>query len=480
MPISTLGKPAPGGAVASSGPLTAIAISPDLACSVTHVDDDIGEFFGDTACGTFVAIGGEVYGPTAIPGAESFLTTRPWSPLAQTVSGQGTREAPYTIRTSVGTKEFQLTEVDTYVVGDDAYRTDLVFAIPSSFAARTGTQDGPPIVIYHAGDCRLESSEFGLGSYTSATGAITCHPASDARTIRGGGHVEQFVPITPGSDYLYSDAADVWSAVAGGRALPDAVRRGVEVVHNAIGLSWTTAVLPTTVSFLTSFAKVPVHALPTSLVLGTDAGAIRDRIAVTARIENPNVFPLVIDDLTATLPPGASYVPGSVDGIRSPRASAERLDFGTVSLVPGELLVFGFAIRPNLPGQETLELAGVTRGGPPVLPSRALLRIHAAPSPTPSSAAGPSTMSTAADATALAAGAVGAAMALFAGTAAIAAVNSAARRQRRLVRRHVRLDPHQATVIRIPPHPDLGPSSPTFRLEGQAGAWAHHAVEEES
>jgi hypothetical protein len=214
-------------------------------------------------------------------------------------------------------------------------------------------------------------------------------------------------------------------------------------------------------------------------VLGTDTGAIGDRIAVTARIENPNVFPLVIDDLTAMLPAGASYVPGSVDGIRSPRASAERLDFGTVSLAPGGLLVFRFAIRPNLAGPETLELAGVTRGGPPVLASRALLRIHAAPSPTPSPAAGPS-MSTAADATALAAGAVGAAMALFAGTAVIAAVNSAARRQRRLVRRHVRLDPHQATVIRIPPRPDPGPSSPTFRLEGRAGAWTHHVGEEES
>ena len=89
-------------------------------------------------------------------------------------------------------------------------------------------------------------------------------------------------------------------------------------------------------------------------------------------------------------------------------------------------------------------------------------------------------MSTAADETALAAGAVGAAIALFAGTAAIAAVNSAARRQRRLVRRHVRLDPHQATVIRIPPHPDQGPASPTFRLEGRAGVWVHHVLEEES
>src|SRR4051812_17993447 len=45
------------------GPLTHIVISPDLNCAVNHVADSVGEFFNDTACGTFLVVNGTLYGP---------------------------------------------------------------------------------------------------------------------------------------------------------------------------------------------------------------------------------------------------------------------------------------------------------------------------------------------------------------------------------------------------------------------------------
>ena len=58
---------APAGTIASAGPLTKIFVSPDLNCAVDHTGDSHGEFYNDTACGTFVAVGSTTYGPATIP-----------------------------------------------------------------------------------------------------------------------------------------------------------------------------------------------------------------------------------------------------------------------------------------------------------------------------------------------------------------------------------------------------------------------------
>src|SRR3954471_21696722 len=71
--LALAGTAAPAGAAAtpgtitSAGPLTKIFVSPDLNCSVNHTGDSHGEFYGDTACGTFVAVGNTTYGPATVP-----------------------------------------------------------------------------------------------------------------------------------------------------------------------------------------------------------------------------------------------------------------------------------------------------------------------------------------------------------------------------------------------------------------------------
>src|SRR5689334_10895157 len=81
-------------AITSAGPLTNIGISSDLNCSVNHSGDVDGEFFGNTACATELAIPkndgsgtSTIYGPAAIPAGNSPGGFTPVSQTAVTGSG---------------------------------------------------------------------------------------------------------------------------------------------------------------------------------------------------------------------------------------------------------------------------------------------------------------------------------------------------------------------------------------------------------
>ena len=88
--------------ILSAGPLTRIEITNDLNCAVDHTGDSAPEFYGDTACGTLVAVGGTLYGPADIPAGESASPRTPFTPVSQTgVLGAGTVGDPYRIVTVV-------------------------------------------------------------------------------------------------------------------------------------------------------------------------------------------------------------------------------------------------------------------------------------------------------------------------------------------------------------------------------------------
>jgi hypothetical protein len=72
--------------ITSAGPLTDIGISTDLDCSVNHTGDSAGEWFGDTACGTFLASGGTLYGPAYVPAGGSASPLTPWTAVSQTAT----------------------------------------------------------------------------------------------------------------------------------------------------------------------------------------------------------------------------------------------------------------------------------------------------------------------------------------------------------------------------------------------------------
>ena len=105
----------------SSGPLTRVEINSTLNCAVDHAGDSSPEFFGDTACGTLLAVDGTLYGPPNIPAGNAASPRTGFTAVSQTpVTGTGTSADPFTIVTvvSLGTSGLQVTETDTYVVGE--------------------------------------------------------------------------------------------------------------------------------------------------------------------------------------------------------------------------------------------------------------------------------------------------------------------------------------------------------------------------
>src|SRR5205807_73253 len=112
------------------------------------------EFFGGTdpgSCGTFLAAGGDAYG--------SRVSTS-FTPVSQSgVTGSGTTGNPFRVVTVVaaGTTGLTVAQTDTYVAGQESYRTDMTVS----------NSTGAPIdaALYHAGDCFLQNSDTGFGLF---------------------------------------------------------------------------------------------------------------------------------------------------------------------------------------------------------------------------------------------------------------------------------------------------------------------------
>ena len=105
-------------------------------------------------------------------------------------TGTGAVGDPYRVVTVVdlGTSGLRLTETDSYIVGQESYRTDVQ-------VSNTGGASRD-VILYRAGDCFLQNSDFGFGAVNAGTGAVTCLEATNSTTP--GTRIEQFFPITPG------------------------------------------------------------------------------------------------------------------------------------------------------------------------------------------------------------------------------------------------------------------------------------------
>ena len=211
--------------IVSAGPLTDIGISTDLNCSVNHTGDTSGEWYGGTACGTLLASGGTLYGPADIPAGESASPRTTWTAVSQSgVTGSGTSGDPYKIVTVDTGGSFQVTETDTYVVGQESYRNDVRVTNTGSTSA-TG-------VLYRGGDCYLQDSDTGYGIYDSTTGAISC-----TTSLMAGSRIEQMLPLTSGSDYFEGFYNTLWADIGTQNPLPNTCDCSTDE-DNSEGLSW--------------------------------------------------------------------------------------------------------------------------------------------------------------------------------------------------------------------------------------------------
>lgn len=322
----------------STGPLTDIFLGNDLSCQAAYSGDTQYEFYPSSAtpadCGTFIFTAGTLYAPDfanhAGTATGSLGAYTPWTPVSQSaVAGSGTTSSPYTVTTvaSAGTTGLTLTDVDSYVVGQNTYRTDVTIANSTS-----SSQSG---ILYRAGDCFLQGSDSGYGAITGGNSpACTVNPNNSPA-----GRIESWVPITGGNSYVEDYYNTVWGDIGGHTDLPDTCQCS-SLLDNGGGIAWdftAPANGSVTYSHLTAFSPTGNLPLTTSKTADTSSVAAQGQDGYTITINNPNVGAVSLSSFTEALPAGFSYVAGSTTGATTsdPSASGNNLTWTGTFNVPG-------------------------------------------------------------------------------------------------------------------------------------------------
>ncbi len=259
--------------IATSGPLTHVYVGNELGCQVAYRGDARLELFPSSTipgdCGTLVALAGTLYTPDfsnhGSTATGSLGTRTPFTPVSQTnVTGSGRSSSPYTVTTTVnvGATGLQITEVDSYVTGEEAYRTSVTLR-NNGGATATGT-------LYRAGDCYLQESDVGYGFVDPSRRAAGCSANANNSPP---GRIEQWYPITTGNQYLEgSFSSDVWSRIGSQQPFPNTCRCA-ELLDNGAGLSWSFSVPPgqsATFSHFTVFSPRGVAGPPRPPLYGAN------------------------------------------------------------------------------------------------------------------------------------------------------------------------------------------------------------------
>lgn len=301
-----LSSTASASSIVSGGPLTSITISPDLNCNVLHTGDASPEWFGGTACGTLAVdqSTATLYGPLSIPAGGGATPRTAFTPISQVgPTGTGTSLDPFKIVTTagLGLSGLTITQTDSYVVGQESYRTDVQISNPN-LTPRS-------VRLYAAGDCYLQSSDYGFGRVDGS--AIACRATSNPAS-----RIEQLFPLTSGSSYMEALYSTMWSQIGAQAAGPNTCICAT-LEDNAILLSWDVTVPgagSATVSHLTTFSPLGFAPLSTTKTADSSTVAAGGPDGYTITIHNPNASPVVVSSVTDTLPAGFAYVASSTTG----------------------------------------------------------------------------------------------------------------------------------------------------------------------
>mgnify|MGYP002335905170 CR=1 FL=1 len=350
----------PGQAVAgdilSGGPLTQVGVSDTLNCTVFYSEDEYSEFFGTTACGTFLATGGTLFGPSYIPAGGSLGSYTSHELVTQSaVRGDGTFAHPFSIKTVVTLpgSGLRIVEIDSYVVGQESYRTDITVQNQNTSAVQA--------VLYRAGDCYLQNSDYGFGSSDQSTGAVACVAGryDESGSWVPGDRIEQWLPLSSGSSFIEAHYSEVWAAIATQQPFPNTGRFS-ESIDNGAGLSWSLSVPAAgsvTRSHLTTFS--PQGQLPLSIMKTADsAESLPGEVnGYTLTVSNPNPSAVSLEWIVDSLPDGFHYVSGSTTGDVQfdPVVAGGDLTWGGPLDVPGAgELTFHFQVTvSDQPGEFT-------------------------------------------------------------------------------------------------------------------------------
>lgn len=293
--------------ITSVGPLTRVIVSDELNCQVAHQSDLVFEFYASNStigdCGTLLATGGTLYGPSILLAGVDAAPRTAFSVVNQSgVTGSGTTLDPYTIVTVVdaGATGLRITETDSYVVGEEAYRTDVKIDNTGSAAQSA--------ILYRAGDCYLGGSDVGFGFVDG--GKVACSKTADNVPVD---RVEQWIPISSGSSYYQAAFYEVWSWIGTQQPFPNTCECASEQ-DNGAGLSWSLSVPAggtVTRSHLTSFSPVGNVPLTTAKSADTATSTPGGANGYTITVSNPNASAVTLSSIIDTLPAGFTYTTGT-------------------------------------------------------------------------------------------------------------------------------------------------------------------------
>jgi uncharacterized repeat protein (TIGR01451 family) len=330
--------------ISSAGPLTNIFLSDQLNCQVDHVGDAAHEFFGGVpgACATLIATGGTLYGPSAIPAGGSASPRTTYTVVSQSaVSGSGSPGDPFQVVTvdDAGASGLRLTQTDSYIIGTESYRSDVVVSNTSGAPVR--------FVLYRAGDCFLQSSDLGFGALDLATGQVTCRGSDDGVTPNS--RIERWVPITGGSTAFEAFYNSVWAAI--GTQTPFNNTCSCDsYIDNGAGLSWSGTVAPAasaTFSHLTIFSPLGQTTPFITKTAALDEVNAGGEDSYTVTVTNPLGSAVTLTSITDHLPDGFSYIPGSTTGgiTSEPTIDGQNATWsGSFDVPPGGTLEFTFSV----------------------------------------------------------------------------------------------------------------------------------------
>jgi uncharacterized repeat protein (TIGR01451 family) len=335
----------------SSGPLTQIVISNELNCQVEHSGDSAFEFFSDIpgACGTLIATGGTLYGPSDIPAGESASPRTTYTQVSQTpVTGTGTSGDPFTVVTVVdaGSSGLRLTETDSYVVGTESYRTDVMVSNTSDTSHS--------FVLYRAGDCFLQNSDEGFGDLNTSTGVVGCRGSDDGGATPNS-RVIQWVPLVSGSSAIEDGFDEVWAAIGTQNPFPNTCQC-TSFIDNGGGISWSGSVgagASVTYSQLTIFSPQGVTTPFITKTAANDQVGAGAQDSYTITVTNPLGITVHLNTVTDHLPAGFSYIAGSTSGgiTTDPTANGQDITWtGPFTMAANSTLTFSFNVRVSTVG----------------------------------------------------------------------------------------------------------------------------------
>lgn len=268
----------------TAGPLTHIWIGTGLSCQVAHTDDTDYEMYppGDQEgdCSTVVLVNGTTYGYSGFAGTD-------FTPVSQSaVTGDGSSGTPFSVTTIVDAdaEGIRVNETDSYIIGNEFYRTDVQVANTNDTGAASTVR------VYRGADCYLGGSDQGYGYADPIGKVVACTENPNNSPL---GRIEEWTPITPADHYYEAHWSTVENAADSGTQLPDTCICST-LDDNGAAISWDRTIgagQSTTLSHYTTFSPLGAGA-PTPTPSGETATATPTSTATPISTATPTLTPV--------------------------------------------------------------------------------------------------------------------------------------------------------------------------------------------